>query len=134
MAATCTLIFDARHGDRRALEDLGEGLLGSARAVAREEGCTVQAETLWRSAPVAFVARAAEAVAALGAPHPPLVRPPPAEAPRYATGRSNSVERTSCVWVRTMPGASRIRSSVSSRWAVSRVWTSRTALASPATV
>ena len=53
---------------------------------------------------------------------------------RYSTGRSNSVDRTTCVWVRRMPGASRSRSSASSRCSVSRAWRCRIALASPATV
>ena len=41
-------------------------------------------------------------------------------APAYSTGRSNSVESTTCVCVRRIPGASRIRSSASSRCSVSR--------------
>ena len=56
-------------------------------------------------------------------------------APSYSRkGRSNSVESTIWVWVRVTPGRSRSRSSVSSRWAVSRARTCTTALASPATV
>ena len=54
---------------------------------------------------------------------------------RYSRkGRSNSVESTICVCVRVIPGRSRRRSSVSSRWGVSRARTWTTALASPATV
>ena len=51
-----------------------------------------------------------------------------------ATGRSNRVDSTTCVWVLMIPGVSRMRSSASSRCWVSRARTCRIALASPATV
>ncbi len=64
----------------------------------------------------------------------------PAAGPRHRRrshhdiGRSKSVDSTTCVWVRMIPGASRMRSSASSRCVVSCAWTCRIALASPATV
>jgi hypothetical protein len=51
-----------------------------------------------------------------------------------ATGRSNRVDSTTWVCVRMIPGVSRMRSSASSRCAVSAARTWRIALASPATV
>ena len=70
-------------------------------------------------------------------PSPPrrdAKRPDGSERAHPAIGRSNSVDSTTCVCVRMIPGVSRMRSSASSRCAVSRACTCRIALASPATV